>query len=69
MNISTRSAPLRRGRRISLNVNLAPDVHRELGRIAKGNRSAAIELLVRDYIAKRTGIAFPIARAAPEPIA
>jgi metal-responsive CopG/Arc/MetJ family transcriptional regulator len=60
MIISARSAPLRKGRRISINVNLAPDIHRELGKIAKGNRSAAIEHLVRQYIAERTKIPEPI---------
>jgi hypothetical protein len=40
-------------RRIPLNVNLTPEIHRELGRIAGGNRSAAIEQLVRQYLAER----------------
>ena len=40
-------------RRVVLTVNLAPDIHRELGKIARGNRSMAIEELVRRYIADR----------------
>jgi metal-responsive CopG/Arc/MetJ family transcriptional regulator len=47
-------------RRIPLNVNLTPEIHRELGRIAGGNRSAAIENLVRQYLADRTRIPEPI---------
>jgi hypothetical protein len=61
MDHSNRQAPLRRGRRIYLNVNLAPDILHELGKIAGGNRSAAIEQLVRQHIAARTRIPAPIA--------
>lgn len=53
MDIDTRRPPLAKGRRIALNVNLDPAIHRELGKIAHGNRSAAIEQLVRDYLARR----------------
>lgn len=61
MTKTTRSDRLPNGRRrISLNVNLAPDVHRELGRIAAGNRSAAIEELVRRHMADRTRISDPV---------
>jgi hypothetical protein len=48
----TRQKPLKEGRRISLNVNLAPDIIEELGAICSGNRSAAIEKLVRDHLAR-----------------
>jgi hypothetical protein len=62
MNQLTRSARLSRGRRrIALCVNLAPDIHKELGKIAGGNRSAAIEDLVRRHLAGRL-------TSVPEPI-
>jgi hypothetical protein len=48
-------------RRIPLNINLTPEIHRELGRIAGGNRSAAVEQLVRQWVAERTSIPDPIA--------
>lgn len=48
----TRQKPLKEGRRISLNVNLSPEIIDELGAIAQGNRSAAIEQLVREHIAR-----------------
>jgi metal-responsive CopG/Arc/MetJ family transcriptional regulator len=38
------------GRRISLNVNLKPEIHAALGDICDGNRSAAIEKLVEQYL-------------------
>ena len=61
MNQLTRSARLPRGRRrISLNINIDPELLRELGRIARGNRSAAVEELVRRHIATRTRIPEPI---------
>jgi hypothetical protein len=50
---SNRSEPLKKGRRIPITVNLAPDIHRELGKIEGGNKSAAIERLVREHIARR----------------
>ncbi len=53
MDVGNRRAPLRKGRRISLNVNLSPDAHRELGRIANGNRSAAIEHLVSEHLERK----------------
>jgi hypothetical protein len=52
MDHATRQAPLEEGRRISLNVNLAPDILRELALISGGNRSAAIEKLVREHVAR-----------------
>jgi metal-responsive CopG/Arc/MetJ family transcriptional regulator len=50
MNYVLRRAPLLRGRRIAVNVNLAPETHRHLVKKGKGNRSAAIEELVRQDI-------------------
>jgi hypothetical protein len=50
---ATRQPPLKEGRRISVNVNLAPSVLLELSKIAGGNRSAAIEALVREHVARR----------------
>lgn len=50
----TRQKPLKEGRRISLNVNLDPEVIDALGEICSGNRSAAIEKLVRDHLARTT---------------
>lgn len=35
-----------------MNVNLAPSILLELAKIAGGNRSAAIEKLVRDHVAR-----------------
>lgn len=49
---ATRQEPLKEGRRISVNVNLAPQILLELAKIAGGNRSAAIEKLVREHIAR-----------------
>jgi len=40
-------------RRVVLTVNLDPEIHRQLGKIAAGNRSMAIEELVRRYVAER----------------
>jgi len=51
--LSRRRGRLKKGRRISLNVNLSPEIHRELGKICNGNRSAAIEALVGRYLADR----------------
>lgn len=50
MDYAARRAPLKKGRRINLNVNLDPDIHRALGRLCGGNRSAAIEQLVRAHM-------------------
>jgi hypothetical protein len=52
MDYSNRQEPLEQGRRISLNVNLSPDILEELAKIADGNRSKAIEILVRQHIAR-----------------
>lgn len=54
MNQSIRRQPLASGRRIPLTVNLEPQLHRELGLIGQGNRSKAIETLVKWYLAART---------------
>lgn len=51
--VQRRRAPLSKGRRISLNVNLSPEIHRELGKLCKGNRSAAIESLVLWHLAAK----------------
>ena len=61
MNTAKRRAPLGSGRlrRIPLCVSLSPETHRDLAKLEKGNRSAAIELLVREY--------FERARAIPTP--
>jgi len=60
-----RRAPLRRGRRIPLNVNLSPETHKELHRIGEGNRSAAIEDVVRWYTEHR---ARELAALVPDPV-
>jgi hypothetical protein len=49
--------PIRRGRRIALNVTLAPETIETLARIGEGNRSAAIEELVRLH--RRRELAVP----------
>lgn len=60
MDTSARRAPLPEGaRRIPLNVTLDPQTHRELGRIGQGNRSAAIEKLVRHYLAHTAPLTEP----------
>jgi len=46
---TTRRMPLRRGRRIPINVTLSAEAHILLAKIGEGNRSAAIEELVRLY--------------------
>lgn len=46
-------------RRVVLTVNLDPEVHKELGKIARGNRSQAIEELVRRHVAERTRLPEP----------
>lgn len=51
-NHSTRRAPLRRGRRIPICVSLSPETHEALLKIEGGNRSAAIEKLVKEYHAR-----------------
>ena len=65
MDISTRRAPLARGRRICLNVNISPETHRALGKIAGGNRSAAIEELVRGHLERTRA---PALTPDPEPV-
>lgn len=54
MEPSSRQPRLPKGRRISLNVNLSPRAHLELGRICNGNRSAAIERLVDEHLKRHT---------------
>jgi hypothetical protein len=49
---TTRRLPLRRARRVRLNVTVAPETRIHLERIGDGNRSAAIEELVRLYRAR-----------------
>ena len=48
-NTATRRAKLARGRRIPINLSLSPECHRLLAKIGKGNRSAAVEELVRKH--------------------
>jgi hypothetical protein len=52
MDHSTRQEPLENGRRVPITVNLAQEVIDELAAIAGGNRSAGIEKLVREHIAR-----------------
>lgn len=52
MDFSTRQEPTEEGPRVPLNVTLTPSIIRELGAISGGNRSAAIEKLVREHIAR-----------------
>jgi hypothetical protein len=54
---TTRRIPIRRGRRIPISVSLAPETHALLERLGEGNRSAAIEELVRLY--RRRELAIP----------
>lgn len=61
MPFSKRRPPLAKGRRIPLNVNLSPVIARELKRIGSGNRSAAIEQLVEDHLARTRALT-------PEPV-
>jgi hypothetical protein len=49
---TTKRMPIRRGRRIPINVTLSAETHLLLARIGEGNRSAGIEELVRLYRAK-----------------
>jgi hypothetical protein len=46
---TTRRMPLRRGKRIPINVTVAPETNVWLAKFGDGNRSAAIEELVRLY--------------------
>jgi hypothetical protein len=59
MDISSRRPPLKKGRRIALNVNISPETHRALGKISNGNRSAAIETLVRQHLDRATAANCP----------
>jgi hypothetical protein len=54
---TTRRMPIRRARRTALNVTLAPETIEVLARLGEGNRSAAIEELVRLY--RRRELAIP----------
>jgi hypothetical protein len=56
-SLTTRRMPIARARRIALNVTLAPETIEVLGRVGQGNRSAAIEELVRLY--RRRELAIP----------
>jgi len=60
-----RRAPLRRGRRVPLNVNISLETLKELSRIGEGNRSAAIEDVVRWYSEHR---ARELAALVPDPV-
>ena len=44
--------PLRRRKRVPVNLTLAPETHVFLARFGDGNRSAAVEELVRLYRAR-----------------
>lgn len=52
MDHSARQEPLESGRRVPITVNLAPYIIEELAAISGGNRSKAIEHLVREHIAR-----------------
>jgi hypothetical protein len=58
---TTRRMPIRRERRIALNVTVSPETKAHLELIGEGNRSAAIEMLVTDYLRrrKRAGLLHP----------
>lgn len=53
MSIKNRRTPQDGVRRIPLTVNLSPDVHLALQKIENGNRSAAIEKLVKLWQARK----------------
>lgn len=54
MDFSTRRPPRRNGgRRVSLNVTVAPETKRHLARIGGGNRSSAIEKLVLEHLERQ----------------
>lgn len=59
MNIERRRAPLRKGRRIPICLSLSPDTHRALAKIADGNRSEAVEQLVREHVERLAPILEP----------
>ncbi len=58
-SITTVRMPIRRGRRISLTVTLAPESHVLLAKLGEGNRSAGVEELVRLYRAKQLVLSVP----------
>ena len=53
MSQPTRRAPLKGARRRAITVTVDDATHAGLARIGNGNRSAAIEQLVREHLAKR----------------
>jgi hypothetical protein len=56
-SVTNRRLPILRARRVALNVTLAPETIEVLARIGHGNRSAAIEELVRLH--RRRELAIP----------
>jgi hypothetical protein len=52
MDYTTRRLPLKRARRIAINVTVDPETHVILHRIGEGNRSAGLEEVVRFYLSK-----------------
>jgi hypothetical protein len=52
MDTHKASRRLKYGRRIAINVNLTPEIHEQLFALGKGNRSAAIEELVKRHVAR-----------------
>lgn len=56
-----RRAPLKKGRRIPVTVTMDVKTYDALRRIGRGNRSAAIEDLVRAHLAALTGKPEPMA--------
>lgn len=44
---------------MALTLNITPEVHRELGLIAQGNRSAAVEMLVQWYLRSQAPVIEP----------
>jgi len=56
----TRREPLLRGRRIALTITLDPQVLAALGVIGEGNRSKAVETLVKWYLAAPIAPDLPI---------
>jgi hypothetical protein len=64
---TTRRMPVRRERRIALNVSVSPETKAYLEQIGDGNRSAAVEMLVADYLRRRKRAAQPKAESIAEP--
>jgi len=50
MDHANRRPRLPKGKRINLNVNLDPEIHSALGLLCGGNKSAAVEALVRQHL-------------------